>query len=77
MIGIRFRRWPRSHKSAGYGSGQASSSTGYSPYGFPFVGRSCDLDFFRLRLSGGLRPFSPKVRDLVVVAGAPANYAFH
>ncbi|MBX8656928.1 hypothetical protein FP365_27345 [Klebsiella michiganensis] len=45
MIGIRFRRWPRSHKSAGYGSGQASSSTGYSPYGFPFVGRSCDLDF--------------------------------
>lgn len=27
---------------AGYGSGQASSSTGCSPYGLPFVGRSCD-----------------------------------
>lgn len=29
--------------SAGYGSGQASSSTGYSPYGLPFIGRSCGL----------------------------------
>ncbi|NAW39983.1 hypothetical protein FGF95_21725 [Salmonella sp. fj-h1] len=29
--------------SAGYGSGQASSSTGCSPYGLPFIGRSCGL----------------------------------
>lgn len=29
--------------SAGYGSGQASSSTGCSPYGQPFIGRSCGL----------------------------------
>ncbi|MBZ7592208.1 hypothetical protein FML14_26605 [Klebsiella oxytoca] len=57
MIGIRFRRWPRSHISAGYGSGQASSSTGFSPYGLPFVGRSCDLNFpvtFIRRLTPGL-----------------------